>query len=106
MNNIIKQRKRKFPSVNIKIYYRGQLADLINSTTEEITIDSPISLIDLLNKLAKKKDATFNDFIFDENNNLRKSLLIAVDNNQVIDLSAMTIDRDCEITLFPPIAGG
>ena len=39
-------------------------------------------------------------------NNFRNSLLIAVDNNQVIDLSAMTIDRDCEITLFPPIAGG
>ena len=92
--------------MNIKIYYRGQLADFINSTTEEITIDSPISLIDLLNNLAEKKDATVNDFIFDENNDFRKSLLIAVDNNQVIDLSAMMIDRDCEITLFPPIAGG
>ena len=92
--------------MNIKIYYRGQLADHINSTTEEITIDSPISLIDLLNNLAERKDATVNDFIFDENNNFRKSLLIAVDNNQVIDLSTMTIDRDCEITLFPPIAGG
>ena len=43
---------------------------------------------------------------FDENNNFRNSLLIAVDNNQVIDLSAITIDKDCEITLFPPIAGG
>ena len=58
-----------------------------------------------------KKSLKFNDVpigcvIFDENNNFRKSLLIAVDNNQVVDLSTMTIDRDCEITLFPPIAGG
>ena len=56
--------------------------------------------------MTEGKDTTLNDFIFDENNNFRNSLLIAVDNNQVIDLSAMTIDRDCEITLFPPIAGG
>ena len=92
--------------MNIKIHYRGQLANHIDSTTDEITIASPISLIDLLTNLAKGKDTTLNDFIFDENNNFRNSLLIAVDNNQVIDLSAMTIDRDCEITLFPPIAGG
>ena len=92
--------------MNIKIHYRGQLAAHINSTTEEITIDSPITLIDLLTNLAVSKDTTVNDFIFDENNNFRKSLLIAVDNNQVVDLSTMTIDRDCEITLFPPISGG
>lgn len=92
--------------MNIKIHYRGQLANHIDSTTEEITIASPISLIDLLTNLSKGKDTTLNDFIFDENNNFRNSLLIAVDNNQVIDLSAITIDKDCEITLFPPIAGG
>ena len=92
--------------MNIKIHYRGQLANHIDSTTEEITIASPISLIDLLTNLTEEKDTTLNDFIFDENNNFRNSLLIAVDNNQVIDLSAITIDKDCEITLFPPIAGG
>ncbi len=92
--------------MNIKIHYRGQLANHIDSTTEEIIIASPISLIDLLTNLTEGKDTTLSDFIFDENNNFRNSLLIAVDNNQVIDLSAITIDKDCEITLFPPIAGG
>ena len=46
--------------MNIKIHYRGQLAAHINSTTEEITIASPISLIDLLTNLTEGKDTTLN----------------------------------------------
>ena len=32
--------------------------------------------------------------------------MIAINNNQVVEVSETIIDKDCEITLLPPIAGG
>ena len=31
--------------------------------------------------------------------------MIAINNNQVVELSETIIDKDCEITLLPPIVG-
>jgi len=78
----------------------------VDSSIENITLESPISLLDLIKNLSAKKDREFRNLIFDSQNKLRGSLMIAINNNQVVELSETIIDKDCEITLLPPIAGG
>lgn len=92
--------------MDIKIYYKGQLSMYVDSSIENITLESPISLLDLIKNLSAKKDREFRNLIFDSQNKLRGSLMIAINNNQVVELSETIIDKDCEITLLPPIAGG
>lgn len=78
----------------------------VDSSIENISLESPISLLDLIKNLSAKKDREFRNLIFDSQNKLRGSLMIAINNNQVVELSETIIDKDCEITLLPPIAGG
>ena len=92
--------------MDIKIYYKGQLSMYVDSSIENISLESPISLLDLIKNLSAKKDREFRNLIFDSQNKLRGSLMIAINNNQVVELSETIIDKDCEITLLPPIAGG
>ena len=92
--------------MDIKIYYKGQLSMYVDSSIENITLESPISLLDLIKNLSAKKDREFRNLIFDSQNKIRGSLMIAINNNQVVELSETIIDKDCEITLLPPIAGG
>ena len=92
--------------MDIKIYYKGQLSMYVDSSIENITLESPRSLLDLIRNLSAKKDREFRNLIFDSQNKLRGSLMIAINNNQVVELSETIIDKDCEITLLPPIAGG
>ena len=92
--------------MDIKIYYKGQLSMYVDSSIENITLEGPISLLDLIKNLSAKKDREFRNLIFDSQNKLRGSLMIAINNNQVVELSETIIDNDCEITLLPPIAGG
>ena len=92
--------------MDIKIYYKGQLSMYVDSSIENISLESPISLLDLIRNLSAKKDSEFGNLIFDSQNKLRGSLMIAINNNQVVELSETIIDKDCEITLLPPIAGG
>ena len=92
--------------MDIKIYYKGQLSMYVDSTIENISLESSISLLDLIKNLSAKKDREFRNLIFDSQNKLRGSLMIAINNNQVVELSETIIDKDCEITLLPPIAGG
>ena len=73
----------------------------VDSSIENITLESPISLLDLIKNLSAKKDREFRNLIFDSQNKLRGSLMIAINNNQVVELSETIIDKYCEITLLP-----
>ena len=73
--------------MDIKIYYKGQLSMYVDSSIENITLESPISLLDLIKNLSAKKDREFRNLIFDSQNKLRGSLMIAINNNQVVELS-------------------
>ena len=92
--------------MTVTIHYKGQIATEVGSGTEELRFDEPVLVVNILKVLSEKGTEAVNDFIFDENGQTRRSLLVAVNDEQVIDFRNTLISEDCAISLLPPIAGG
>ncbi|MFL2480343.1 MAG: MoaD/ThiS family protein [Verrucomicrobiales bacterium] len=92
--------------MTVTIHYKGQIATEVGSSTEDLKFDEPIYLIGILKALSDKGTEAINDFIFDEKGQPTRSLLVLVNDEQVIDFQKTLISDDCVISLLPPIAGG
>ena len=92
--------------MKVTINYKGQIATEAGQTIEELSFDEPVALIDLLQTLSSKAADAVGDFIFDDEGAPRRSLLIVINEEQVIDFHNTLIKEDCVISLLPPIAGG
>jgi|TARA_B110000196_G_C20813370_1_gene505762 molybdopterin converting factor small subunit len=92
--------------ITVTINYKGQIATEVGEDTEELSFQEPLPLIELLQALSAKATHVVSDFIFDAEGSPRRSLLVAVDDEQVIDFQNTLIKDDCVISLLPPIAGG
>jgi hypothetical protein len=48
----------------------------------------------------------FQHLLFDENDQLRRALVVSVDGTQTADPATLSLTQTCEIFLMTPIAGG
>lgn len=92
--------------MTVIINYKGQIATEVGIEIEELSFHEPLTLIQLLQALSERATDAVSDFIFDSDGSPRRSLLIAIDDEQVIDFQNTLIKDDCVISLLPPIAGG
>ena len=92
--------------MKVTINYKGQIATVAGQAIEELSFDAPVPLLDLLQALSSKAAAAVSDFIFDDDGAPRRSLLIVINEEQVVDFQNTLIKDDCVISLLPPIAGG
>tara|TARA_B100000686_G_C16087072_1_gene616732 strand:- start:50 stop:328 length:279 start_codon:yes stop_codon:yes gene_type:complete len=92
--------------MTVTIHYKGQIATELGSGSEELSFDKPLPLIKILNSLSKAGAEKFNDFIFNDHGEPRRTLLVIVNDEQVIDFKNTMITENCVISLLPPIAGG
>ena len=92
--------------MNINLQYKGQLSAECDYSNETITIDYPVSVLDVLNIILENKTTEFRKLVLNEDNIPTRSLLIIKDNLQVLDLRDTMVEEDCQINLLPPIAGG
>ena len=92
--------------MTVIINYKGQIATEVGKEIEELSFHEPLTLIQLLQVLSERATDAVSDFIFDSDGLPRRSLLIAIDDEQVIDFQNTLIKDDCVISLLPPIAGG
>ena len=92
--------------MTINIHYRGQLANAMGVDSEELDIVPPSSISSILQGLAEKGGGAFADIALDADGVPRRTLLVAVDGEQVTDFSMEVSPNVNEITLIPPIAGG
>jgi molybdopterin converting factor small subunit len=92
--------------MTITIHYKGQIATELGLDSEELVFDQPLPLIETLKALSNTVNEKVNDFLFDEQGLPRRTLLVIVNDEQVIDFENTLITEDCVISLLPPIAGG
>jgi len=92
--------------MKINLQYKGQLSAECDYSNETITIDYPVSVLDVLNIILENKTTEFRKLVLNEDNIPTRSLLIIKDNLQVLDLRHTMVEEDCQINLLPPIAGG
>ena len=92
--------------MTVTINYKGQIATEAGTESEDLHLNEPLPLIEFLQALSEKAADAVDDFIFDDERMPRRSLLVVVNDEQVIDFQNTIIKEDCVISLLPPIAGG
>ena len=92
--------------MNLKVSYRGQLATAVGSTEEEWEFDEGTAISDILDLLTTRHGENFGKFVMGTAGCVSKSLLVALDGEQIVDATHQITDRNRELTLLPPIAGG
>ena len=90
----------------VTVHYRGQLATAMGADSEEIELGQNESIQSLLKGLADRGGKDFAEIVMDGDGAPRRTLLVAVDGQQIIDLDEPLDIGVVEITLIPPISGG
>jgi len=92
--------------VKVTIQFRGQLATATGQSSVEREIAMGETLTALIGMLAEEHGDAFREIVLDAEGRQRRTLLIAVEGEQVVDFDAPIREGAREITLMPPIAGG
>lgn len=75
--------------------------------THNITIEEPIRLLQLFDLFQSKKGERGSSFLI-ENDELKKGFTILIDGRNIHALDGLTtvLDKNCEVSFFPTLAGG
>ena len=92
--------------MTVIIHYRGQLASAMGVDSEEVNIEQASSIRSVLQELSARAGSAFAEIALDENGVPRRTLLVAIDGEQITDFGMELAPHVKEITLIPPIAGG
>ncbi|MFP6873974.1 MAG: MoaD/ThiS family protein [Verrucomicrobiales bacterium] len=92
--------------MRIILNFRGQLANALGGSSEKIDVDCGSSINSILQDLALRGGTAFTDIAFDSHGTPSRTLLVAVDGEQVTDFGMALASHTKEITFIPPIAGG
>ncbi len=92
--------------MTVRLNYRGQLAGAAGRSSEEVEADPADTVLSLVLAAARRAGGEFEAMVFDGDGAPRRTLLVASDGEQVVDLSVPVGEDVREITLMPPIAGG
>ena len=93
---------------NILVRHFGQLREIAGTGSEKVVIDDSASLLRLVEFLASKHGRKFENFIYDKNHTLRKSLAFAADGDSIqeSELRSIRCGSIEEFVILPPISGG
>lgn len=92
--------------MRIVINFRGQLANALGGSSDQIEVNSSSSINSILQDLAFRGGTAFTDIAFDCHGKPSRTLLVAVDGEQITDFEMALAPDTQEITFIPPIAGG
>lgn len=93
-------------SISLTLSYAGQLAGEAARSEERVEVPMGISLQEVLRAAADRHGETFRRLLFTENGDLRRALIVSLDDVQVPDLQACELSQNGELFLMTPIAGG
>ena len=92
--------------MNITINYLSQFKQLTGKDSEERTFADGIVLFELLTKVADGYDEKLSQYLFEDGNSLRKSLVILINGSVIALESPPKLSDGDEITLLNPVGGG
>lgn len=92
--------------MSVIIHYRGQLASAMGVDSEELDIAQASSIRSVLQEISARGGGAFAEIALDDYGAPRRTLLVAIDGEQITDFGLKIASHVKEITLIPPIAGG
>jgi len=93
---------------NVKIIFLSILTDITEVEKLNLPIDDDSSIRDILEQLAIKFGARFEEMIYKTSKDLSKYIIIAINGKDIRSLDGLhtIIQQDDEIVFIPAIAGG
>jgi molybdopterin converting factor small subunit len=92
--------------MKVVVRYMAQLRQAAGRAGEEIDLDGPCSLPDLLRRLAGRHGEPFGRLLLDAGGSLQPSILLFVGDEQVGAGAPVQLRDGDVITLLAPMAGG
>jgi hypothetical protein len=92
--------------IPITMAYAGQLAGVVGASEETAPVPLGTELTSFLRDTALRHGEKFQELLFDENEQLRRALVISIDGKHALDPKALSLTKPCEIFIMTPIAGG
>jgi molybdopterin converting factor small subunit len=92
--------------MKITFRYTSQLSTAAGTSEETLEFPDGMSLVDLLAKVCMKHGSEFSKFVLNEEGSLVRTLVVALDGDQV-DLSKdPCVESGSEVYLITPMSGG
>lgn len=92
--------------MKLTINYMGQLKQATGIETENIVLESPYSVKDLILQLAEKHGEPLRSFFIDSDHNLNNSIMLIVDDTQIHLEEPLQLKEGSTISFLSPLAGG
>ena len=92
--------------MKIRIKLMGQARAAIGRGSDEIDCADSASVAFALNALAEKHGDALRRILFDDRNKPHTSVMLFVNDEQVVALQSCVLNEGDELTIMPPISGG
>ncbi len=90
----------------LQVHYSGQLALASSAAEETVDLAEGATVQEVVAQVAERHGDGFKKLIFQEDGHIERTLFIALDGEQVTDLTTPLTAHHRELMLMPPIAGG
>lgn len=90
----------------VVLNYMGQLRQLAGTESERKEYSEPVSLLEVLRDAAGGHDPRFAKILFTDEGELRRSVMVLVNEATVSKDPLPSLSDGDEVTLLTPIAGG
>ena len=92
--------------MKVTVKYAAQARLAVGRASEEIDLDGPVTVHDLVIRLSRQHGTAFRRLALDADGNPHPSLLVVIGDDQVRPGDDRKVTDGEEITLMPPISGG
>jgi molybdopterin converting factor small subunit len=92
--------------MKVTVKYSAQARAATGISSEEVDLDEPTTVHDLVLRLARRHGSAFRRFALDANGSPHPSLLVAIGNDQVRPGDHRKVVSGETVTIMTPIAGG
>lgn len=93
--------------MNVTFQYTGQLANVVGASEETVELGDDATLKTTVDQLAARHGEGYAKLVFDDEDNLRPSLLVVLDGEQAEgDKATLDLSDVKTVMLMTPIAGG
>ncbi|MCJ8279473.1 MAG: MoaD/ThiS family protein [Rivularia sp. ALOHA_DT_140] len=92
--------------MNVTVNYLAQLKQAVRISSENIVLENPCSVQELVTQVAEKHGEPLRSFLLSSTGSLSNSILVLVGDNQIHWNQPMPGKEGDVISLMSPIAGG
>ena len=94
------------PAVKIAVHYRAQVRQAANAACEQVEVEEPCSVLELLARLADRHGEPLRKLLLDPDGRPQPTVLIFVGDQQVGPGERAELREGDVVTVLSPMAGG